>query len=53
MNPKELSNEDLANILRAMCVTGICPSLDEKEYLKEAAERLEGSTNETERVYTG
>ena len=41
MNPKELSNEELAAILRAMCSTGICPSQNEKEYLQEAAERLE------------
>lgn len=41
MNASELTNEELAEILRAMCVTGICPSRDEKEYLKEAAKRLE------------
>ena len=41
MDPKELSNEDLANIIRAMRVTGICPSYQEKEYLDEAANRLE------------
>ena len=41
MNPKDLSNEELATILRALKVTGICPSRDEKEYLEEAADRLE------------
>lgn len=41
MNPKDLSNEELATILRALKVTGICPSLDEKEYLEEAAGRLD------------
>lgn len=41
MKPKELSNETLAAILRAMCSTGICPTEDEKAYLLEAAERLE------------
>ena len=40
MRAEELTNEELANILMAMCVTGICPSRDEKEYLKEAAKRL-------------
>ena len=37
----ELSDEAIANMLRAMCITGICPSHDEKEYLQEAAQRLE------------
>lgn len=46
MNRKELTNEELANILIAMCVTGICPSRDEKEYLKEAAERLRKGNDE-------
>ena len=41
MKPKEISNETLAAILRAMCSTGICPTEDEKAYLLEAAERLE------------
>jgi len=40
MNPKELTDEELANILDAMSVTGICPSRDEQAYLREAAERL-------------
>lgn len=38
---KSLSNEDLANILREMKVTGICVSRKEEEYLNEAANRLE------------
>ena len=41
MNAKELSNEELANVLRAIKITGICPSRDEKEYLEEAANRIE------------
>lgn len=41
MRAKDLSNEDLANVIRAIKVTGICPSRDEKEYLEEAAIRLE------------
>ena len=41
MKARDLSNEDLAAILRSICVTGICPSRDEKEYLREAADRLE------------
>ena len=41
MKARDLSNEDLATILRSICVTGICPSGDEKEYLQEAADRLE------------
>ena len=46
MKPKELSNETLAAILRAMCATGICPTEDEKAYLLEAAERLENISEE-------
>ena len=38
---KEIPNETLAAILRAICATGICPTEDEKAYLLEAAERLE------------
>ena len=41
MNVKELSNEELANILRAMIITGISASRTEKECLEEAAKRLE------------
>lgn len=44
MNPKDLTNEELADILRAMVITGISPSQLEKECLKEAAERLEQMT---------
>lgn len=48
MRAKDLSNEELASILRCLCATGICPSRDEKEYLQEAADRLEGETNRLE-----
>lgn len=41
MNVKELTNEELANILRAMITTGITPSRTEIECLEEAARRLE------------
>ena len=41
MNPRELTNEELATVIRAIKSTGICPSRDEKEYLEEAARRLE------------
>lgn len=40
-NRLDISDEELATILRTICVTGICPSRNEKEYLQEAAERLE------------
>ena len=44
---KEIPNETLAAILRAICSTGICPTEKEKAYLREAAERLEdGRVNE-------
>lgn len=46
MKPKELSNETLAAILRAMCSTGICPTEYEKDYLIEAARRLENISKE-------
>ena len=46
MNASEISNEGLAAILRAMTVTGLCPSRDEKEYLFEAADRLENMDEE-------
>lgn len=39
---KELTDEELAVILMAMRITGICPSRDEKDYLAEAANRLQG-----------
>lgn len=45
MNTKEMTNEELANALRAMIMTGICPSRQEKEFLEEAASRLEGEEN--------
>lgn len=41
MNPKELTNEELANVVRAMRVTGLCPSNYEKSCLEEVANRLE------------
>ena len=41
MNASEIPNEGLAAILRAIAATGICPSRDDKEYLNEAADRLE------------
>ena len=41
MNPRELSNEELANILRTIITTGISPSRTEIECLEEAARRLE------------
>ena len=41
MNPRELTNEELAAAIRAIKSTGICPSRNEKEYLEEAARRLE------------
>ena len=51
MKPKELSNETLAAILRAMCSTGICPTENEKAYLLEAAERLEEYGRNDEEVF--
>lgn len=47
MNAKELTNEELAYILRLMCYTGLAPSRDEKEYLQEAADRLEEDKHDT------
>ena len=41
MNPKELSNDELATIVRSMLVTGISPSAYEKSCLEEAANRIE------------
>ena len=49
MKPKELSNETLAAILRAMCSTGICPTQYEKDYLIEAARRLEMKGEKSEK----
>ena len=41
MKPKGISNETLAAMLRTMCATGICATNKEREYLREAADRLE------------
>ena len=41
MNAKDLTNEELAAVIRTMKITGICPSRTEEEILEEAAERLE------------
>lgn len=41
VDTRKISNEDLANELRAMKATGICPSRNEMEILDEAADRLE------------
>ena len=41
MNAKELTNDELAIILRCMKITGIVASQFEKECLDEAADRLE------------
>ena len=38
---KELTGEQLANAVRMMCLTGICPSEGEKDLLYEVAERLD------------
>ena len=40
-NPKEMSSEDLADIIRTIKVTGITPSKYEQECLTEAADRLD------------
>lgn len=41
MNPKELSNEELAVILRCMTVTGIASTVFERQCLDVAADRVE------------
>lgn len=41
MNVKDLTNEELAYMLRLIKVTGISPSRIEEECLDEAADRLE------------
>ncbi len=41
MKAKELSNEELAIILRCMTVTGIASSVFERECLDVAADRIE------------
>ena len=43
MKPKGISNETLAEMLRTMCATEICATNKEREYLQEAADRLEES----------
>ena len=48
MKTKELTNEELATALRAMVTTGICPSRQEKEFLEEAADRLDRIEPENE-----
>ena len=39
----EMASEELAAQIRTIASTGICPSENEKQYLKEAARRLERS----------
>lgn len=41
MNAKELTNDELAVILRCMRVTGIAPTEFERECLDVAADRIE------------
>ena len=41
MDAKKMTNDELAQAIRAMVLTGICPSRQEKEFLEEAADRLE------------
>lgn len=41
MNPKELTNEELAIILRCMTVTGIASTVFERQCLDVAADRVE------------
>ena len=43
---KELTDEELAMVLMAIRITGLCPSRDEKEYLAEAARRLKEGSDE-------
>lgn len=38
---KRMNGEQLANAMRVMCLTGICPSDGEKDLLYEVAERLD------------
>ena len=47
MKASEVSNEGLAAVLRAIAFTGRL-SLDEKEYIREAADRLEEKGSEDE-----
>ena len=48
MKAKELSDETLASILRAMAATGI-GTRDEREYIYEAADRLERGTDDDQK----
>jgi len=41
MNAKDLTNEELAIILRCMRITGLATTSFEKECLDEAADRME------------
>lgn len=41
MNVREMTNEQLAAVIRAIRITGITPSTFEQECLEEAARRLE------------
>ena len=50
MDPKELTNEELANVLRTLKTTGISPCHYELECLEEAAHRLEESIDDQERT---
>ena len=41
MRTKDVTNEGLAAILRTIAATGAFPDSDEREYIREAADRLE------------
>jgi len=41
MDVKELTSEELADMVRTICMTGVAPTRTERECLTEAAERLE------------
>ena len=41
MKPSEMTNEELADVVRAINITGICPSRFEQACLDEVANRLE------------
>ena len=43
MRVQDLTNEELAAVLRAICITGIAPSRCDRDCLTEAADRLERS----------
>lgn len=40
MNPKELTNEELATIIYALKITGLAPTQFEKDCLEEAHDRI-------------